>query len=409
MSSTAPTSTTSNPPRAAKPANGKAPLDKATADKAPVDIPSVRSRFRSVRDALRAVFREREDAIECIVLAALSGNHALFVGPPGTAKSAMVFGFTASFTGVRKFQTLVTKFGTEDEYFGPVKLSALKNDQWERNLDGRLAGVEVAFMDEVFKGSDSLLNTLLSAMNERLYKGQPIPLRMLVGASNELPEEEILAAVYDRFLLRDVVQYVEADTTWMALVASPPVYKPTVQITLEEWDAACADVEKVALPERVVLEMLRIRKELKKNGLVVSDRRWIALTRVLRAAAWLEEAPAVELDHLAVLKYGLWQKPEDRARVVAVLNTVAQSVVATCIAEIDEALRAFERRPTERAAYLAVLPELAAQVTDTAKRIEEQLAGGVSRRELARIQPKLDELRLAHDALKADLAKRYGI
>jgi MoxR-like ATPase len=370
---------------------------------------SVRARFRTVRDALRAVFREREDAIECIVLAALSGNHALLVGPPGTAKSALVFGFTASFSGVRKFQTLVTKFGTEDEYFGPVKLSALKNDQWERNLEGRLAGVEVAFMDEVFKGSDSVLNTLLSAMNERLYKGQPIPLKMLVGASNELPEEEILAAVYDRFLLRDVVQYVEADTTWMALVASPPVYTPPVQITLAEWDAARAEVETIQLPERVVLEMLRIRNELKKNGLVVSDRRWIALTRVLRAAAWLDDAPAVELDHLAVLKYGLWQKPDDRARVVAVLNTVAQSVVTKCIAEVDEALRAFARRPTERAAYLSVLPELAALVTDTANRIEEQLKGGVSRKEYARIQPKLEELKQAHDALKADLARRYGI
>jgi len=395
--------------------NSAAPINDASTPvmkkngKAAVDMASVRSRFRAVRDALRAVYREREDAIECIVLASLSGSHALLVGPPGTAKSALVFGFTASFTGVRKFQTLVTKFGTEDEYFGPVKLSALKDDRWERNLDGRLAGVEVAFMDEVFKGSDSLLNTLLSAMNERLYKGQPIPLRMLVGASNELPEEEILAAVYDRFLLRDVVQYVEADATWMALVASPPVYTPSVQITLDEWDAARADVDNVPLPERVVLEMLRIRNELKKNGLIVSDRRWIALTRVLRAAAWLDDAPGVELDHLAILKYGLWQKPEDRARVVAVLNTVEQSVVTKCIVDVDDALRAYTRRPTERAAYLAVLPELAALVTDTAKRIEEQLKGGVSRREYARIQPKLEELKQAHDALKADLAKRYGL
>jgi MoxR-like ATPase len=405
MNSTA-THSNGTPGRAPKNGNVRALVEP---DSAPLEMASVRGRFRGVRDALRAVYRERDDAIECIVLAALSGSHALLVGPPGTAKSALVFGFTASFIGVRKFQTLVTKFGTEDEMFGPVKLSALKNDLWERNLEGRLAGVEVAFLDEVFKGSDSVLNTLLSAMNERLYKGQPIPLKMLVGASNELPEEEILAAVYDRFLLRDVVQYVEADTTWMALVASPPVYAPSVQITLAEWDAAQADVEKVTLPERVVLEMLRIRNELKKNGLVVSDRRWIALTRVLRAAAWLDDAPAVELDHLAVLKYGLWQKPEDRARVVAVLNTVAQSAVTACIVEVDVALRAFAHRPTERAAYLSVLPELAALVTDTANRIGEQLKGGVTRKELARIQPKLDELKEAHEALTADLAKRFGL
>ncbi len=228
-----------------------------------VDLGSVRIRFRAIRDALCAVFREREEAIACMILAALSGSHALLVGPPGTAKSALFFGFLASFLDARKFQTLVTKFGTEDEYFGPVKLSALKNDLWERNLDGRLAGVECAFLDEVFKGSDSVLNTLLSAMNERVYKGKPIPLRMLVGASNELPEEEILAAVYDRFLLRDVVEYVQADATWTQLMTLPPVYTPTAQITVQEWDAARADVESVRLPDRVVQELLRVRNELK--------------------------------------------------------------------------------------------------------------------------------------------------
>jgi MoxR-like ATPase len=307
----------------------------------PIDLGSVRSRFRTVREDLRLVFRERDDAIECMSLAALSDSHALLVGPPGTAKSALFFGFLASFPDARKFQTLVTKFGTEDEYFGPVKLSALKNDKWERNLEGRLAAVECAFLDEVFKGSDSVLNTLLSAMNERLYKGQPIPLRMLVGASNELPEEEILAAVYDRFLLRDLVEYVEADAAWAELVTKPPRYVPSVQITLAEWDAARADVNKVAMPDRIVQELLRIRRELKGNGIVVSDRRWVALTQVLRAAAWIDDCVEVELDHVAVLRYGLWQRPDDRTRVKAVLDTVDRSVVAKAILLIDEALRGY--------------------------------------------------------------------
>lgn len=374
-----------------------------------IDIASVRSRFRAVRDGLHAVFREREDALECMTLAALSGSHALLVGPPGTAKSALFFGFLASFPDARKFQTLVTKFGTEDEYFGPVKLSALKNDLWERNLDGRLAGVECAFLDEVFKGSDSVLNTLLSAMNERLYKGKAIPLRMLVGASNELPEEEILAAVYDRFLLRDIVAYVQADATWMQLVATPPVYTPTVQITLKEWDAARADVERVPLAQRIVQELLRIRNELKTNGLVVSDRRWIALTRVLRAAAWLDDSAEVELDHLAVLKYGLWQKPDDRPRVVAILDTVDRSVVAKAIDLVDTGLRAYANRSTDSAAYLAALPTLADAITEAGKRVQDMLQGGVSRRAHARIQPKLDELRKVHDTLKGDLAKKYAL
>ena len=101
-----------------------------------VDHTSIRNRFRALRDGLRAVYCEREDAIDCIILAALSGSHALLVGPPGTAKSALFYAFLACFPDARKFNALVTKFGTEDEIFGPVKLSALKNDQWERNLEG---------------------------------------------------------------------------------------------------------------------------------------------------------------------------------------------------------------------------------------------------------------------------------
>lgn len=374
-----------------------------------VDLGSVRSRFRQLRDDLRAVFKEREDAIECILLSALSAQHALLVGPPGTAKSALFFSFLASFPDARKFQTLVTKFGSEDEIFGPLKISALKADRWERNLDGRLAAVECAFLDKVFKASDSLLNALLSVMNERLFKGLSTPLRMLVGASNELPEEEVLSAVYDRFLLRDVVDYVQADATWMQLVACPPTFTPSVQINLAEWDAAVDDASKVVLPERVVQEMVRIRTELRASGLVASDRRWISLTRVMKAAAWLDDCSEVELDHLAVLRFGLWNKPDDRARVQATLTTIDRSVVSKAVEIVDGALRSYARRPTEPAAYMEALPKLAAEVTDAAKRVQEQLAAGVSRRASARIQPRLDELRRAHDALKGDLARRYAL
>lgn len=378
-------------------------------DAAAIDIDRVRSKFVTIQAELGRVFRERGGAIECMTLAALSQSHALLVGPPGTAKSALFFGFLGAFKNARKFQTLVTKFGTEDEYFGPVKLSALKQDQWERNLDGRLAGVECAFLDEVFKGSDAVLNTLLSAMNERLYKGKAIPLRMLVGASNELPEEEVLAAVYDRFLLRDVVGYVQNDATWMQLVASPPSYVPSVEITLAEWEAACADVAKVTMPERVVIEMLKIRTALVKAGIVVSDRRWIALTRVMRAAAWLDGETEVGTDHLAVLRFGLWQKPDDRKSVEAALATVDKSVVAQAVKRIDEALSLYAARPTDPTLWSDAAPKLAADLTNAAKDVHKLLDRGVSKRALARIQPKLEDLKAAHGALKKDLRERLGL
>lgn len=373
-----------------------------------IDLTSVQTRFAALRGNLAATFRERESAIECITLAALAGNHALLVGPPGTAKSALFFGFLASFTNARTFQRVLTKFGTEDDVFGPVKLSALKNDILERNLTGRLASVECAFMDEVFKGSDSVLNTLLEAMNERRYQGQAIPLRMMVGASNELPEEDVLAAMYDRFLLRDVVSYIESDSVWMDLVSTPPKYTPKVFITVEEWDAARAAVAALPLPRRVVEQMLRVKNELKQAGIIVSDRRWIAMTNVLRAAAWIDGCAQVEIDHLEVLKYGLWSKPEERERVTAVLASIDAGPVKQAVEMLDEALRAYASRPTERALYLRALPKIAATVVDQIKSVKVIMDQGVSVRAARRIEPKLAELMSIHAALKVDLAARYS-
>jgi MoxR-like ATPase len=195
----------------------------------------------------------------------------------------------------------------------------------------------------------------------------------------------------------------------MQLVGTTPTFTPPTAITLAEWDAARVDVDHVALPQRIVQELLRVRNDLKASGLVVSDRRWMALTRVLRAAAWLDDSPEVELDHLPVLKYGLWQKTDDRPRVVAALDTVDRSAVAKAVDLVDAGLRSYARRPTDPAEYLAALPHLADEITEAGKRVQEMLKGGVSRRAHGRIQPKLDELRKVHDALKTDVARKYAL
>ena len=373
-----------------------------------INIDDVRARFAQIRRDLGRVFREREAAIECITLAALAGTHALLLGPPGTAKSALFFGFLSSFRDARKFQTLVTKFQTEDEMFGPVKLSALKEDRWERNLAGRLAAVEFAFVDEVFKGSDAILNTLLQAMNERLYAGQPIPLRMIVGASNEMPADEGLAAMFDRFLLRDVVTYIGAEETWMDMVATAPSYAPQVFVSLDELSAACEAVGRVELPRPVVEAMLAIKKELGKVGIVVSDRRWIALTRVLRAAAWLDGDQAVSLDHLPVLAYGLWQTPEDRPKVAKILEAFEAGQVQELIALADGAIRAYVNRPSDRAAYHKAMPEIAGKVDGAIKGIEEQLSTS-SGRTRAKVAPRLEELRGYATKMAEDVRARVKL
>lgn len=374
-----------------------------------VDLNSVRTRLVAVQQALCATFAERHGAIQCIMLGALTQSNSFLVGPPGAAKSAIFDGFLSAFSGARKFSRLVTKFGTEDEYFGPVRLSALKEDRWERNLTGRMAGVEVAFLDEVFKGSDAVLNTLLTAMNERTYQGLPIPLRMVVGASNELPEEESLAPMYDRFLLRDVVDYIDADATWMALIANPPKFSTPATISLAEWDAVTAAVKIIPLSDVVIRELLRIKTTLKAGNIIVSDRRWIALSFVLRAAAWLDDAPEVELDHLSVLRYGLWKRPEERSSVDAVLRSVEQSTVVKAIGIIDKALALFAKRPVDPEAYDNALSTLADAVTKAAQDVDKMLNKGVSRRAQVKIQPKVDELKQVHAQIKKALAAKYDL
>jgi MoxR-like ATPase len=140
----------------------------------------------------------------------LAGEHVLLLGPPGTAKSALVRAIAQAFGGTY-FERLLTKFSTPEELFGPISLKALEQDRYQRVTAGKLPEAEFAFVDEVFKANSAILNSLLTAMNERLFHNDGAPTQMplvaLFGASNELPEGKELEALFDRFLLRFDVQY----------------------------------------------------------------------------------------------------------------------------------------------------------------------------------------------------------
>jgi len=177
---------------------------------------TVRDTFNQIRAGLLKTYVERADPIECILLATLAQQHVLFIGPPGTGKSHLVTSLTRCITGCDTYVTLLSKYTTEDELCGPCKLSALKLDRFERATAGHLPTAHVAFLDEVFKANAACLNATLSITNERQYKGQPVPLRFLAGASNELPDDETLGAMFDRFLLRTTVDYVKAEASWAA-------------------------------------------------------------------------------------------------------------------------------------------------------------------------------------------------
>jgi MoxR-like ATPase len=161
--------------------------------------------INQLRASLMAQFPERKDVIDGSLAAVLAGEHVLLIGPPGTAKSALVRCLAQVFGG-SYFERLLTKFSTPEELFGPISLQALAQDRFVRLTAGKLPEAEFAFVDEIFKSNSAVLNALPSVINERVFHndGAPVrcPLVSLFAASNELPEGKELEALFDRFLLR---------------------------------------------------------------------------------------------------------------------------------------------------------------------------------------------------------------
>ena len=165
--------------------------------------------INQLRADLMAQFPERKDVIDGSLAAVLASEHVLLIGPPGTAKSALVRCLAQVFGG-SYFERLLTKFSTPEELFGPLSLKALEDDRYERLTEGYLPTAGVAFLDEVFKANSAILNALLTLLNEREFDNGAgrthTPLISVVAASNEVPVDESLHAFYDRFLLRVPVQ-----------------------------------------------------------------------------------------------------------------------------------------------------------------------------------------------------------
>ena len=177
--------------------------------------PSVRDKFAAARAELAAALVERDDEVDLVLTALVAREHALLVGPPGTAKSLLLEG-VARFVAGNRFTCLLTKFTLPEELFGPVSLAGLREDRYVRVTAGKLPEADVAFVDEVFKASSAILNTLLRLLNERTFDdgsgaARAVPLRLCVAASNGWPGADggggkELAAVFDRFLFRKEVR-----------------------------------------------------------------------------------------------------------------------------------------------------------------------------------------------------------
>ncbi len=282
-------------------------------------------RLRGVARALEERFLGRSEVIRCLLVSVLAGEHAVLIGPPGTAKSALVRAF-ARLCDARYFEYLLTRFTEPNEIFGPVDIAAFREGSYRRRTDGMLPEAEVVFLDEVFKSNSAILNSLLTLLNERRFVSGGValkcPLLTAIGASNEVPQDSDLAAIFDRFLLRVRADYLDAfhfqdllARGWRleaALVRDEPVL-PLVSAT--ELRAAQAAIARDTRFDDAFLSAYRtLVLQIRAEGIGLSDRRVVKLLKLAAASAFLDGRSAPDASDLFLLKH-VWNA-EDQASIL---------------------------------------------------------------------------------------------
>jgi MoxR-like ATPase len=300
---------------------------------------------------LSAGLVERDEAARLLLLSAFAGEHLLLVGPPGTAKSELARRLHRV-VGGQWFERLLTRFTVPEEIFGPMSLAALDEGRYERDLRGYLPEASVAFLDEVFRANSAILNALLTLLNERVFDQGATristPLVALVGAANEIPDDEVLRAFLDRFLVRVFIEPV-SDESFAALLGTSTDTcgegKPPVQrLDLELLAAVRQAARQVAVPQPIIDTLGALRRQLRDWSLPVSDRRWVRAVGLLQVAAATAGRDAVGLDDLLLLKFVL---PERADQVVQLETWLLEQLGADAPLSPERARRiveAFEKQ-----------------------------------------------------------------
>ncbi|MEM0026473.1 MAG: AAA family ATPase [Ignisphaera sp.] len=266
--------------------------------------------LQKVLNELSKPFVGREEEARVILLALLTKEHAVLIGEPGTAKSALIRR-AAQILNMKCFTYLLTKYTEPAELFGPLDINALKDGKYIRITSNKLPEAEIAFLDEIFKANSAILNTLLTIMNERLFYDGYTEIRValwsLFGASNEVPQEPELEALYDRFLLRHYVKPLP-DELWKQLLRKAwdierfGYQHPEVTIDKNALERLHKMLFEVSFSS-VETKLLKIFSVFESKNIHLTDRRKGKALKVIAANAILNgRFQAVEED-LMVLKF----------------------------------------------------------------------------------------------------------
>ena len=314
---------------------------------------------------------EKETEISLSLLAALAGESIILLGPPGVAKSMVARQLKTAFKDAHSFEYLMSRFSTPDEIFGPVSIQKLKSsDTYERAVEGYLPTADVVFLDEIWKAGPAIQNTLLTVINEKLFrngnKEMHLPLKLLMAASNELPAKgEGLEALWDRFVIRIESRPIKKESNFRAmLLDSHADFSGStgglghadfannadfseLKITGEEYAEWSENINKIGVKEEVLDVISVIRKSLRavnvdeaaeRRNIYVSDRRWKNIARLLRTSAFMQDREEVDCCDLLPIYHCLWQEPEERDAIRTIVIRALFAPLAEKLVEMKNAL-----------------------------------------------------------------------
>lgn len=287
------------------------------------------NKIADIKKYLNGKFLERESVIDSLFVSLVARQHTLLIGPPGTAKSALIMEFAKLFSGLSYFQWLLTRFSTPEELFGPVSLQELEKGIYKRNTAHKMPETHLTFLDEIFKANSAILNALLTAINERLFYNNGTPMKMplisVIGGSNEYPEEgEGLEALFDRFLLRFELDYIGEDQNFLTMLQNDSAYvQPPAPLTLSELQQIQDFADMVIVPMDVAQTLLRIRNDLKDEGIRPSDRRFRQSLSLIKAQAALAGRNTVKTSDIMILQNGLWETVDQKAKTIEIVENHA--------------------------------------------------------------------------------------
>ena len=365
-------------------------------------------RFKQLLGEMNRGIYEKETEISLSLLAALAGESIILLGPPGVAKSMVARQLKMAFRDAQSFEYLMSRFSTPDEIFGPVSIQKLKtSDTYERAVEGYLPTADVVFLDEIWKAGPAIQNTLLTVINEKIFRNgnreMHLPLKLLVAASNELPAKgEGLEALWDRFVIRIESRPIKLEKNFRAMLLEVKSEERGVKkqssvaegkansnaITAEEYAGWTERIDKIGVKIEVLDAISAIRKSLRavnvdeaaeRRNIYVSDRRWKNIVHLLRTSAFMQDREEVDICDLLPIYHCLWQEPEERDAIRNIVIRALFSPFADKLVEMKNALaedikyHRVRRNPEDGRDYEGEIETLSDGLTSLEKQLGENL------------------------------------